>query len=98
LDIALGALPLEESEVARASLFTFPGEVVLRTCSAEDLVVMKSFAARARHWLDVEGVIIRQTAKLDWNYIWSLLKPLAELKGAPEIVVELENRRAEFEK
>ena len=36
IDIALGALPFEESAVARSSLFPFPGSVSLRTCSAED--------------------------------------------------------------
>jgi hypothetical protein len=47
LDIALGALPFEESVVERSSLFVFPPDVSLRTCSAEDLIVLKVFAARA---------------------------------------------------
>ena len=98
LDIALGGLPFEERAVARSSMFAFPGDVLLRTCSAEDLIVMKSFAARARDWLDVEGIIIRQTGKLDWSYIRSQLKPLAELKGTPETLDELERRRVEFER
>jgi len=97
LDIALGGLPFEESTVARSSLFAFPSQVLLRTCSAEDLVVMKAFAARAKDWLDVEGIIVRQTGKLDWNYIRSQLQPLVELKGAPEIMDDLERRRVEFE-
>jgi hypothetical protein len=29
--------------------------------------VMKAFAARGKDWLDVEGVIIRQTGNLDWT-------------------------------
>jgi len=98
LDIALGGLPFEESAVARSSVFAFPGGALLRTCSAEDLIVMKAFAARPKDWLDVEGVIIRQTGKLDWSYIRRHLTPLAELKGAPEILDELERRRVEFEK
>jgi len=48
-------------------------------------------------WLDVEGVVIRQTGKLDWPYIRRQLQPLAELKDAPEIMEELERRRVEFE-
>jgi len=36
IDIALGALPFEESVVARSSLFAFPGDIRLRTCTAED--------------------------------------------------------------
>jgi hypothetical protein len=98
LDIALGALPFEESVVDRSSLFTFPPDMPLRTCSAEDLIVMKSFAARTKDWLDVEGIIIRQTGKLDWGYVHGQLKPLTELKGASEIMVELARRRVEFEK
>lgn len=41
IDVALGGLPFEESAVTRSSLFEFPSSVRLRTCSAEDLVVMK---------------------------------------------------------
>lgn len=98
LDIALGALPFEESAMTRSSMFEYPGKLMLRTCSAEDLIVMKSFAARPKDWIDVEGVIVRQAGRLDWNYIRGQLEPLAQLKGAPEILRELDRRRAEFER
>ncbi len=98
LDIALGGLPFEESAVARSSEFAFPGGAMVRTCSAEDLIVMKAFAARAKDWIDVEGIIARQTGKLDWNYVRSQLAPLVEIKGAPEILDELEKRRIEWER
>ena len=97
LDIALGGLPFEESAVARSSTAAFQGDTQLRTCSAEDLIVCKAFAARAKDWLDIEGVIIRQTGKLDWGYIHHHLAPLVELKGTPESLDELEKRRSEFE-
>ena len=97
IDIALGALPFEESAVARASLFGFPGNIRLQTCSAEDLIVMKAFAARPRDWVDIDGIIVRQTGKLDWTYIERQLSPLVELKEAPEILKELERRRLELE-
>ena len=98
LDVALGGLPFEEAAVARSSLFEFPGPTLLRTCSAEDLIVMKAFASRSKDWLDIDGIIIRQTGKLDWPYIRSQLEPLAEIKEAPEIVSELERRRVEGER
>jgi hypothetical protein len=98
IDIALGGLPFEESVVSRSSLFSFPGGADLRTCSAEDLIVLKAFASRPRDWIDVEGIIVRQTGKLDWTYIDQQLGPLAELKGAPEILSELERRRQELSK
>jgi len=40
---------------------------------------------------------VRQTGKLDWTYIREQLRPLAELKGMPEILDQLEQRRLEFE-
>ncbi len=97
IDVALGALPFEEATVSRSSLFSFAGTAPLRTCSAEDLIVMKAFASRPRDWLDVEGIIVRQSGKLDWAYIDQQLRPLAELKEAPEILTELAKRRQELE-
>lgn len=93
LDIALGGLPFEESAVSRSSVFRFPPAVDLRTCSAEDLIVLKAFADRPKDWVDVEGVIIRQGARLNWRYIVAELTPLADLKEAPEIVTRLEGLR-----
>jgi hypothetical protein len=58
----------------------------------------KAFASRPKDWLDLEGVIVRQTGKLDWPYIRCELEPLAELKGAPEILEELEKRKRDGEK
>ena len=98
IDIALGALPFEESVVSRATGFLFPENVSLLTCSAEDLIVMKAFASRGQDWVDIEGMIVRQTGKLDWAYIDEQLGPLVELKDAPEILIELEKRRVEFER
>ena len=98
IDVALGGLPFEETAVSRSSLFAFPAGMLLRTCSAEDLIVMKAFAARSRDWADIEGIIVRQTGQLDWTYIYQQLRPLAELKEAPEILDELDKRRAEFER
>lgn len=96
LDIALGGLPFEQMVVSRSSVFTFPPDVPLRTCSAEDLIVLKAFADRPKDWVDVDGVIIRQSAHLDWAYVHRQLAPLAELKDAPEILDRLDQRRAEL--
>lgn len=68
-DIALGGLPFEETIVDRSSVFLFPSDVPLRTCSAEDLIVLKAFAAREKDWVD-----------------------------EPEIMDELERRRATLER
>ncbi len=98
LDVSLGGLPYEELVVDRSSIHIYPPQIPLRTCSAEDLVVLKAFAGRGQDWVDVERLIVRQTGKLDWDYIRRQLQPLAELKGEPEILERLERRRIEFER
>lgn len=80
LDVALGALPLEERIVQRASPYVIEDPIVLTTCSAEDLVVLKAFAGREKDWLDVEGIVLRQGEKLDRVLVWRELEPLLELK------------------
>jgi hypothetical protein len=94
LDIALGGMPIEESAVRRATRYTFPPDVPLQTCSAEDLIVLKAFADRPKDWIDIEGVVIRHSPELDWPYVIDHLAPLAELKEAPGLVGRLEQLRA----
>jgi len=96
IDVALGALPFEESAVDRArDIEMVPGHA-LRLCSPEDLIVFKAFAARAIDWQDVRMTIVRQgESKLDWPYVLKHLTPLAEVKGQPEILRQLEQLRLE---
>ncbi len=88
-DVALGGIPFEESALNRTTCFEFVPGAALRTCSAEDLVVLKAFADRPQDWVDVSGILARQYGKLDWDYVLHYLGPLCELKEAPEIVDRL---------
>ena len=97
IDISLGGYPLENQIVERASEFLYPPDITLLTCSAEDLIVMKCFADRGRDWADVEGVLVRQTGKLDWKYILSQLEKLTIIKESPEILARLKKLRMERE-
>lgn len=84
IDIALGSLPFEERCVGRASDWELAPGTVLRTCSAEDLVVLKAFAGRPRDWVDLENVLVRQRLSLDWALVVRELRPLLELRETPE--------------
>lgn len=97
LDIALGGLPFEVSAVDRATAFTFPHGIVLHTCSAEDLLVMKAFAGRGQDWVDVERVVTRQAGALDWDYVRAQLAPLVALKGEPGAMERIETLRRQAE-
>jgi hypothetical protein len=89
IDISLGALPFEASVVQRATPFEFAPGLQLRTCSAEDLMVMKLFASRAIDIRDAEGIAVRHGESLDWRYIEEQLTPLAEAKEEPGILHHL---------
>lgn len=96
IDIALGALPFEESAVRRAKKIEVEPGASLKLCTAEDLIVMKAFASRPIDWNDIRGILVRQgTRKLDWAYIRRELQPLCEAKEAPEILTRLEALRRE---
>ena len=90
-DVSLGGIPFEEQLIKRATLFEFSEGFILRTCSAEDLVVLKAFAARDKDWADVRVIVEKQKSNLDMDYVRQHLRPLAELKEEPEIMVRLEN-------
>jgi hypothetical protein len=98
IDIALGGLPFEEGMVRRSSIFRFPGEIMLRTCSAEDLIVTKTFAGRGQDWVDVERILVRQSGHLDWDYVEQQLPPLLELKGEPQVITRLRQLKIEGER
>jgi hypothetical protein len=89
VDVALGAMDFENRSVQRSSLWRVSENATLRTCSAEDLLVHKTFAARTRDWADIEGILHRQGPKLDLELVRSELLPLLELKGTPEAMDRL---------
>ncbi len=81
LDIALAAMPFEERCIARASGYDIAPDTAIRTCGAEDLVVLKAFADRPQDWIDIAGIAARQRGRLDRPLIWRELLPLLELKA-----------------
>jgi hypothetical protein len=98
VDIAFGALPFEERCVEHATDWELSPGIVLHTCSAEDLVILKTFAGRPRDWIDVESVLVRQGRSLDWRLILGELKPLLELRETPENLEKLQQLRRKIEK
>ena len=91
IDISLSGIPFEDQMIKRATPFSFHADCTLITCSAEDLIVLKSFANRTKDWVDVEGIILRQSKSLDTVYILEQLAPLCEIKGIPDIVNKLQD-------
>ena len=96
IDIAFAALPFEELIIRRASLFEFLPHLALRTCSAEDLLVLKAFSNRPKDQQDLSGIVARQRSELDWAYIEAQLQPLLEVKDDPSILSNLRRLRKDW--
>ena len=93
IDISLGALPFEERMIDRATTFSPAPGIQIRTCSGEDLIVMKLFASRPTDIRDAEAVAARHGTTLDWGYIEHQLLTLAETAERPELVASLARLR-----
>ncbi|MCH7988371.1 MAG: hypothetical protein IID46_04375 [Planctomycetes bacterium] len=89
LDITLAAYAYEEQIISRATAFEYVPGVPLTTASAEDLIILKAFAARDQDWVDVEGIVDRQGDELDWDYIIEEFIPLSELQGESKTLNKL---------
>lgn len=86
IDIAFSALPFEREMCERAVRFEFEPGCSLPVCTADDLFIMKLFAARPKDILDAESIAIRQAGKLDKARIIRHLTELSELKEEPAIL------------
>jgi hypothetical protein len=89
VDVSLGALPFESRMIERSSIWPLDASRSLRTCSAEDLIVQKSFAGREQDWVDVRHLITRQADLLDRPLILQEVQPLLELKEDPSALNRL---------
>ena len=72
--------------------------VVIKICSAEDLIIHKAVAGRPKDLDDIESVIIRMAKKLDDDYIILWLHQFAELLEMPEITDRFQKPWSMFNK
>ena len=96
IDVALAGLPFEAELIARAVTVEFEKGVMLRICTAEDLLVLKAFADRPQDRADVIGIARRRGTDLDWTAVAARLTPLAKAKEAPDIVRRVQELQREF--
>lgn len=79
VDLSLGIPGYEEEVMNRAVSASFPGFSPLRLVSAEDLIIHKCVAGRARDCEDIERILIRQRLSVDLAYIHRWLEEFAPL-------------------
>jgi predicted nucleotidyltransferase len=89
-DLMIAMLPYEQAAIRRAISVSVGGRAI-RMCSAEDLIIYKLASERALDAVDVEGIVMRQAAKLDREYLRARVRELAAGLERPEIVDTLSN-------
>jgi len=88
VDISLGMLPFEVEAVERSQLIPVGG-LSIRLPTAEDLVIMKGVAHRARDLEDIRA-ICDANQDLDMGRVEHWLKQFAETLQMPEIWTDVE--------
>ena len=91
IDVALAAFPFEVDAITKASPWEIAPGVVVRTCSAEHLVVYKLVAARPQDLVDMAGIVRRQGVRLNVDFIRLWGREFAELKEDPDLLLPFEN-------
>lgn len=79
IDISLGIPGYEEEVLRRSVRVHLPDVRSLQFISAEDLIVHKCVAGRARDQEDVERILVRQRLQVDLAYIRRWLQDFAPL-------------------
>lgn len=91
IDIALAAFPFELDAIERASPWEIAPGVLVRTCSAEHLVVYKLVAARPQDLVDMAGIVRRQGVRLNVEFVRRWGREFAELKEDPDLLRPFED-------
>jgi hypothetical protein len=89
VDFILAQLPYEQQAIARSRKTELLG-VIAAVATAEDLIIQKSVSQRNKDWLDIEGIVNRQRAELDWSYIMKNIRELSEFLSDPAIIKRIE--------
>ena len=94
VDFIFSTTQYEQQAIGRAVRVSLGGERV-PFATAEDLIVHKLFAGRARDWDDAVSVVRRQGAKLDWDYVERWSQEFAQIPGREDLPEQVLRLRCE---
>lgn len=96
VDFIFSTTPYERQAIGRADRVAVGGAAV-PVATAEDLIIHKLFAHRARDIEDAEGVVRRKGAALDWDYLLRWAREFAGVPGREGMVAAVERLKAQAE-
>lgn len=89
VDFIFSTTPYESRAIDRAVEVDIR-DVDVPFAAAEDLILHKLFAGRARDLEDVAGVVRRKGEELDWDYLRGWAEEFAEIPGREEMPEQVE--------
>jgi len=92
VDFIFSTTEYERQAIGRA-VFVDLGGTRIPFASAEDLIIHKLFAGRARDWDDAVSVVRRQGERLDWIYIERWSRVFAEVPGREDLPAQVARLR-----
>lgn len=93
VDFIFSSTPYERQAIDRAVSVDVGGAAV-PFASAEDLLIHKLFAGRARDVEDAESIVRRQAGTLDWDYVEHWARQFAGLPGREDMPARVEELKA----
>jgi hypothetical protein len=93
VDCIFSTTPYEREAIHRAEPVAVGGEQV-PVASAEDLILHKLFAGRARDIEDAESVVRRRAATLDWDYLLAAASGFTDVPGRESLVRQVQQLRS----
>lgn len=96
VDFIFSSTPYERQAIERA-VSVDAGGAAVPFAAAEDLLIHKLFAGRARDIEDAESIARRQARKLDWDYVEHWAAQFAALPGREDMPARVEKLRAAAE-
>ncbi|MBN2389171.1 MAG: hypothetical protein JXR84_00520 [Anaerolineae bacterium] len=93
LDVLLADTPYDVLAIQRGRDVEVQPGVTIRVCSPEDLVIYKLISTRLRDHEDAQGVVRRQGANLDDNYVLDWLHQFEQAFDDSTLVAEYKRFR-----
>ncbi|MDP3775767.1 MAG: nucleotidyl transferase AbiEii/AbiGii toxin family protein [Gemmatimonadales bacterium] len=94
VDFIFSTTPYEPQAIERADHLTIGGADV-PVATAEDLILHKLFAGRARDIEDAESVVRRKGGALDWDYLRRWAREFAGVRGRESLPPQVEQLRGD---
>ncbi|MBW2698865.1 MAG: nucleotidyl transferase AbiEii/AbiGii toxin family protein [Deltaproteobacteria bacterium] len=97
IDFIFSTTSYEREAIARAEHHELAG-VPIPFATAEDLIIHKLFAGRARDWEDAVSIVRRKREGLDWEFIMRWAVEFAQIPGREEMPAQVDRLRQDADR